>query len=279
MRVYLDKFQTHKRPEKPLSIAVFGKPGGGKSFAVKQIAKELGFEDEAIREFNLSQFETPSDLVNAFHEMRDVHLRGRTPLVFWDEFDSSLKSASGDDGALGWLRYFLAPMQDGYFLDRGSRHPVGGGIFIFAGGVYETFQGFRSGEAAGSSKSRLEWQKSRKVPDFISRLRGYINVKSLNPQGSDKVYVIRRALVLHSILEMDYRSLQNAFGGYPVDRQVLDYLLAEIRLLNEARSLHAILESSSIPGRGKFAAWNLPPETLKKMHEQVENENRFAANG
>ena len=34
--------------------------------------------------------------------MRDEALRGKIPLVFWDEFDSSLEGMP-----LGWLRYFL----------------------------------------------------------------------------------------------------------------------------------------------------------------------------
>ena len=39
-------------------------------------------------------------------------LQNRIPFVFWDEFDTSLSET-----ALGWLRYFLAPMQDGKFQE------------------------------------------------------------------------------------------------------------------------------------------------------------------
>jgi len=45
-------------------------------------------------------------LNGAFHQVRDLALSGRTPVVFWDEFDSR---------ELLWLQYLLAPMQDGRF--------------------------------------------------------------------------------------------------------------------------------------------------------------------
>jgi hypothetical protein len=33
--------------------------------------------------FNLSQFESPDELQNAFHQIRDLNLHGKMPLVFW----------------------------------------------------------------------------------------------------------------------------------------------------------------------------------------------------
>ena len=104
-----------------MKIILLGPPGAGKSFGVKMVAKELanlGLDRpiESIT-FNLSQYQKADDLADAFHLVRDKVLRGKIPLVFFDEFDTSLQGQ-----ALGWLRYFLAPMQDGEFLDRGAKH-------------------------------------------------------------------------------------------------------------------------------------------------------------
>ena len=44
--------------------------------------------------------------------------------------------------------------------------------------------------------------KDAKKPDFLSRLRGYVNVHGPNQLGgSDAAYVLRRAFLLRSLLE------------------------------------------------------------------------------
>jgi hypothetical protein len=50
----------------------------------------------------------PKDLTAAFHQAQDRALAEEVPLVFFDEFDSSLNKEP-----YGWLKYFLAPMEDG----------------------------------------------------------------------------------------------------------------------------------------------------------------------
>ena len=97
---------------RPLSVAVFGSPGSGKSFSVTQVAESVAGSRKIVRlEFNLSQFRSPDDLCHAFHRVRDTVLEGAIPLVFFDEFDTAF------EGELGWLKYFLAPMQDGVFRE------------------------------------------------------------------------------------------------------------------------------------------------------------------
>ena len=108
IRSLISEYMTQPRPPRPLSIAAFGPPGSGKSFGIRQLAEALRPGEIEAREFNLSQFVSNDELLSALHQVRDIGLSGKTPLIFWDEFDCSRQREK-----YGWLRYFLAPMQDG----------------------------------------------------------------------------------------------------------------------------------------------------------------------
>jgi hypothetical protein len=65
-------------------------------------------------------------------------------------------------------------MQDGEFTERRTPHFIGRAIFIFAGGTNHSMQQF--------NKHAKSLDPSDKAQDFISRLRGHIDIFGPNPR-------------------------------------------------------------------------------------------------
>lgn len=289
IRALVREFLHARFRERPLCIGVFGPPGAGKSFGVEQVIQSVAGKRAKKLTFNVSQFSSERDLVAACHRIRDIVLEGKTPVAFFDEFDSA-----GLDGApLGWLRLFLALMQDGKFRDGEELHPLGKCILVFAGGTTSTF-----GEFERVARAR----KKRKGPDFVSRLRGYINIRGPNPQPAepaspprqdlsanatasplpdhplpdpqvdDPEFVLRRALLLRSMLERnkDASGLFNSQSELQIDDGVLRALLLVPVYHYGSRSLEAILEMSQLEGHHRFDQYALPPAEQLGMHASVE---------
>ena len=270
IRALIKEYCAATNVERPVSIAVFGPPGSGKSFGVKQVAKSLKLPDTKIEDltFNLSQFSSADELSDAFHQIRDKVLKGIIPLVFWDEFNSQLSGQK-----LGWLRYFLAPMQDGEFTEGQLHHPIGRAIFVFAGGTCSTIEEFES--------SSREMFKDPKGPDFLSRLRGYINILGANPPLDDSkrdlFYIIRRAILLRSILGMTAPHLfsnGDGTGKLHIDRGVLAAMLKVNKYKHGARSMEAILNMSTLANKTAFERSSLPTESQLEIH--VDSQNFFS---
>jgi hypothetical protein len=278
LRAYADNYADKGTQDRPLSIAVFGPPGAGKTFAVKQIARHIEGMAAKIEmlEFNLSNFAGPSALRAAFHRVRDVHLHRKLPLVIWDEYDGVCENVP-----LGWLRYFLSPLADAHFMDDTGTHLLGPGIWVFAGGTSTSFKEFtadfrkenrkRTG-GAGKDNEKVRFEQPRKKPDFVRRLDAYMDVNGANRTGpEDYLWLLRRAVSIDGLLG-GHRKRLVPRATLTMKAEVANALLLAPHYYHGASSLDAIIRHS-IAGAPRqegaaltISVWNLPSDYELKMH-------------
>lgn len=276
IRSLIRQYAAKSRPTQPLSIAVFGPPGAGKTWSVQQVAKGVLGDDVAAKTFNLSQFDDPQGLIDAFYQIRDISLGGKLPLILWDEFDGKRIFAGGQQ-EFGWLAHFLSPMEDGVFQHGQLSHPIGRAVFVFAGGRYHRMEGFRE----ASEKAR-----DAKAPDFVSRLRGYVDVIGPDPREedpkSDPYYLIRRAVMVRQLLRQHWEEIFKQEEGVEradIDEAVLRALLRTSKYRHGTRSLVSIIATSVVRGQDRFGRSDLPSEALLDLHVEAADFLRILREG
>lgn len=244
----LEQYCADEHVKRPLSIVVFGPPGSGKSTFVRAITKAVA-GCQLVKTANLTQIAETDELAAIFDEAADPKIdgttpslvdTGKTPVYFFDEFDAALNGTP-----LGWLSWFLAPMQDGVVLARGKDIDVQKAVFMFAGGTAESLDEFNL-----RTRINPETYRARKVPDFVSRLRGAIDIGGVNGLGDARI--ISRALVLRRLLEAQPK---------PLDDGKIVSLLTHGHFVHGVRSMITLLE----------AGWNEEtgldlPEAILRQH-------------
>ena len=274
MRDLIRQYIARPDPRRPLSLAVFGPPGSGKSFAVEQILDELNLTPTNV---NLTQASDATGLSEVLahaakatsnadeaqgivsklgrlitggkgHLNRSGKIPGTVPVIFFDEFDAPREGAP-----YGWLAWFLAPMQDGKFLHNGDIIPLRRAVYFFAGGTAATMQQF-------SDFSQLSEFQRAKGPDFISRLRGFLDVRGPNEEPHR---MLRRAILFRAELSC---AIGKPAGPFGPETGLMASLLQAGRYRHGARSIAAIVDLSHLEGKRTFEWDHLPKDHLLRLH-------------
>jgi SLOG cluster2/ATPase family associated with various cellular activities (AAA) len=258
----VDGYLQLKAPPRPLCLAVFGPPGSGKSYVVRAICNML--EDGhpgtklPLEEVNLTELGSATDLIRVIRRVRLSAGENSVPVIFFDEFDAPLAGVP-----LGWLSRFLAPMQDGTLVEGGEKFEFKRAVYIFAGGTAARMADF--GAAPGAHF------REAKGPDFVSRLRGYIDVRGPN----DPIRTaLRRAVLIRSALTDVEKARTGGKNAVPrgISFDLLNAMLDVGRYRHGSRSIKAIIEMAAAASKDEtldLELSDLPPDHVLSVHRDL----------
>ena len=265
----ITSYDQKRKPKKPLSIAVFGEPGSGKSHSIEKIASSVFETKETILKFNLSQITGKKSLLEAFHLIRDAAIEGKMVIAIWDEFDTFF-----DNEDFGWVKYFLGPMQDGIFYEGSIAHPLGQSIFFFLSSKYKSLEEItniiENIKLKSSEKKFIKSNASIKLIDFISRLQGHIEIPGINQTDeknkfSPELY-LRRGIILRSLLKKHCPTIFDIENKASIDSGLISAFLEIEKYYHGTRSMEAIITMSHVDGKSRFSRSCLPPNNQLSLH-------------
>jgi hypothetical protein len=268
----MNSYVSRETFQRPLCIGVFGPPGSGKSFSVKEVARVISnkFANNPFDffEFNLTQFDGPEEINSAIEPIRASVARSKVPIVFWDEFDCRY-----NNNEFGYLRYFLPSMQDGVTYVHGSPYYIGRSIFVFAGGVKSSWAGMEELLSQENAEA-AQMVKTLKIPDFMSRLRVVLDIdgiaidESLLQQSATEEQLetlhrilIKRAFIIAHQMDTHWKKAARKTSGL-----LLRLLLAHYKF--GARSIEAVIEASSAADRLVYGLPELIAPSAARIHAE-----------
>lgn len=274
LRNLVAKYVDDSDWDRPLAISVFGKPGTGKGYFVREALhgiKQCYFNKKL--EFNLSQWESEMASTRAFHLIQDSTLEDGIPVAFFDEFDCENRG-----NELAWLKHFLMPIQDGRYSDGGDTFHVGKSVLVFVGGRSFRYHDFNS---------KFGSREDLKVPDFLSRLRAYFDVQGIGFTDStatdpfdkpeNRLTVLRRAIILRSLLKSNAPQIFDLGSDVArIDPAIIDAFLGVPDFRHGVRSMEAIIQMSRIGRKAtSFQTSALPNKDQLDLHVEVTTFLRF----
>ncbi len=113
--------------------------------------------------------------------------------------------------------------------------------------------------------------RSAKLPDFISRLKGYVNVLGPNQQQDrdDPFYLLRRAILLYAMLKSCAQLMRE--GEVQIDPGVLRAFLLTRTYKHGARSMESLIAMSQLDGKNRFERSSLPTGAQMDLHVDGQN--------
>lgn len=220
-RYSADQSQTH-----PLNFLMIASPGAGKSHMIECIASSMHATGNAIT-FNMATMGQNEDLIHAIDEARNIKIRDRLPIIFFDEFDTDRSK----------LPLLLPLLWDGR-INIGSRDlRIGRSVFFLAGSGAELPEAIKQARSLKPLESQPE-DFAPKLLDLLSRING--DIVSIPKFRDREQFIDRRpdkvCIAVHLLRRRFGKSLNSVALG-------LLRFIALVDFRYDVRSINCLIDS------------------------------------